>query len=102
MISAFVMRHGIMTEKLARRGVRVPAEYHADHLDQVLVRDYAARDVASFGARQTVRTMDGSPELGGDFKNHCIRPGPAHTCSCLIYFETPPGLAPCGLHGEPA
>jgi len=54
LISAFVMRHGIMTEKLARRGVRVPAEYHADHLDQVLVRDYATRDVATFGARQTV------------------------------------------------
>ncbi len=54
LISALVMRHGIMTERLARRGVRVPAEYPADHLDQLLVRDHATRDVAAFGAGETV------------------------------------------------
>jgi len=54
LISALVMRHGIMTERLARRGVRVPAEYPADHLDQLLVRDHASRDVAAFGAGETV------------------------------------------------
>jgi len=54
LISALAMRHGIMTEKLARRGVRVPAEYPADHLDQLLVRDHASREVASFHAAQTV------------------------------------------------
>jgi CBS domain-containing protein len=34
-----------MTEKLARRGMRVQSEYAADHLAPVLVRDVAARDV---------------------------------------------------------
>ena len=33
------MRNSIMTEKIARRGVRVPGEYAADFLDQLLVRD---------------------------------------------------------------
>ena len=33
------MQHSIMTEKLARRGVRVHAEYEADPLKQTLVRD---------------------------------------------------------------
>src|SRR5204862_7395158 len=32
LVSALLMRNTIMTEKLARRGVRVPAEYAADFL----------------------------------------------------------------------
>jgi CBS domain-containing protein len=39
------MRDTIMTAKIARRGVRVPTEYAADYLDQVLVRDRASRNV---------------------------------------------------------
>lgn len=39
LVSALLMRNTIMTEKLARRGVRVPSEYAADFLDQVHVRD---------------------------------------------------------------
>ncbi len=54
MISALMMRHSIMTEKLARRGVRVPAEYTADHLDQLLVKDFASRNVAFFQAGTTL------------------------------------------------
>ena len=41
-----------MTERLARRGARVQHEYAADHLSHVLVRDVAARDVASLRADQ--------------------------------------------------
>ena len=54
LISAIFMRHSIMTEKLARRGVRVPMEYPADHLDQLLVKDHATRPVATFTAGQTI------------------------------------------------
>ena len=54
LVSALLMRHGIMTEKLARRGVRVPAEYPADHLDQLLVRDHASRAVVTLAADATV------------------------------------------------
>jgi H+/Cl- antiporter ClcA/CBS domain-containing protein len=55
LISALLMRNTIMTEKIARRGVRVPTEYAADFLEQVLVRDAATRDVV------TLKTSD---ELG--------------------------------------
>ena len=48
------MRNTIMTEKIARRGVRVPAEYAADFLDQVLVRDCASRDVVTLDAADRV------------------------------------------------
>ena len=55
LVSALAMRNTIMTEKIARRGVRVPTEYAADYLEQVLVRDAATREVVS------LRTSD---ELG--------------------------------------
>ena len=45
LISSLLMRNTIMTEKIARRGVRVPTEYAADFLDQVLVRVAATREV---------------------------------------------------------
>ena len=36
LVSCLLMRNTIMTEKIARRGVRVPAEYSADFLDRGL------------------------------------------------------------------
>jgi len=50
LVSCLAMRNSIMTEKIARRGVRVPAEYAADYLDQVLVRDAASRPVRTVQA----------------------------------------------------
>ncbi len=55
LISALIMRHGIMTEKLARRGIRVPSEYPADHLDQLEVKDYASRSVVTLPSRMPLR-----------------------------------------------
>jgi H+/Cl- antiporter ClcA len=43
LVSALLMRNTIMTEKLARRGVRVPSEYAADYLDRVHVREVRLR-----------------------------------------------------------
>jgi len=51
------MRHSIMTEKIARRGVRVPAEYAADFLAQVLVRDHASRNVVVFQGDDTIEAV---------------------------------------------
>ncbi len=55
--SALLMRNTIMTEKIARRGVRVPAEYEADFLDSVLVREVCSRGIVSLKAHQTVRQV---------------------------------------------
>lgn len=54
LISALMMRNTIMTEKIARRGVRVPAEYAADYLDQVVVGDACARAVVTLQTAQTL------------------------------------------------
>jgi CBS domain-containing protein len=54
LISALLMRNTIMTEKIARRGVRVPAEYAADYLDRVAVGDACSREVVTLRTTQTL------------------------------------------------
>ncbi|HEX2573042.1 MAG TPA: chloride channel protein [Polyangia bacterium] len=54
LVSCRLMRHSIMTEKMARRGVRVLTEYVVDYLDQVLARDAASSEVVTLRADQTV------------------------------------------------
>lgn len=55
--SCLVMRNTIMTEKIARRGVRTPVEYVADPLDQLLVRDIASRPVVTLKAADPVKDV---------------------------------------------
>lgn len=50
LVSCLTMRNSIMTEKIVRRGTRVPGEYATDFLDQQLVRDHAVRDVITLDA----------------------------------------------------
>jgi H+/Cl- antiporter ClcA/CBS domain-containing protein len=45
LVAAALMRDSIMTEKLTRRGVRVPADYHADVLHTTAVADVMSHDV---------------------------------------------------------
>src|SRR5437588_4714525 len=54
LVSALLMRNTIMTEKLARRGVRVPAEYAADYLERIHVGDACSRNVIALREDQTV------------------------------------------------
>ena len=54
LVSLAFMRNSIMTEKIERRGVRVPAEYAADLLEQVMVREVALKDVAALQASQVL------------------------------------------------
>jgi len=52
LVSTLWMRHSIMTEKMARRGVRVPSELGVDFLGQMLVRDCASAPVVALLASQ--------------------------------------------------
>ena len=54
LVSCFLMRNTIMTEKIARRGIRVPSEYAADYLDQLWVGDVAKRNVVSLTSTDTL------------------------------------------------
>src|SRR5207245_10519397 len=50
LLSCLLMRNTIMTEKIARRGVRVPGEYAADFLDQVTAGACASKPVVTLNA----------------------------------------------------
>ncbi|HEX7378755.1 MAG TPA: chloride channel protein, partial [Pirellulales bacterium] len=54
LVSCLLMRNSIMTEKIARRGVSPPAEYVADVLEQVLVRQVCSATVVALKADDTV------------------------------------------------
>ena len=54
MLSSLLMRESIMTERLARRGVRVPNEYHPDPLAHLWVRDVQTRDVVVLDETRTL------------------------------------------------
>ena len=54
LVSGLMMHNTIMTEKIARRGVRVPSEYAADHLDQIAVGDACSRDVVTLQAGRSL------------------------------------------------
>jgi H+/Cl- antiporter ClcA/predicted transcriptional regulator len=57
LVSSLMMRNSIMTEKIARRGIRAPQEYVADALDHVLVRDIASKGVISLRSTQEIRAV---------------------------------------------
>jgi CBS domain-containing protein len=57
LVSCILMRNTIMTEKIARRGIRVPAEYEADYLDQIVVASVALKTVVTLKAEDTVETV---------------------------------------------
>jgi H+/Cl- antiporter ClcA/CBS domain-containing protein len=57
LVSGLLMRNTIMTEKIVRRGVRVPAEYAADYLERISVGEACSRNVVSLRATQTVHDV---------------------------------------------
>jgi CBS domain-containing protein len=79
LVSGLMMRNTIMTEKIARRGVRVPSDYAADFLDRIAVRDACSHEVVSLSAARRLgdvrrwlgeddprATHQGFPVLGDD------------------------------------
>jgi CBS domain-containing protein len=57
LVSCVLMRHTIMTEKIARRGVRVPSEYAADYLDQVWAASVATTAVKTLNANDRAASV---------------------------------------------
>jgi CBS domain-containing protein len=68
-VSSLSMRHSIMTEKIARRGLRVVNDYAADLLEQLHVSDVATQNVVTLHGAQTcaeVRAWIASHGEGAD------------------------------------
>jgi CBS domain-containing protein len=54
LVSSLLMPTTIMTEKLARRGVKVPDEFHADPNENAKVSDVCSRDLLTLRGEQTL------------------------------------------------
>ncbi len=67
LVSSLLMPNTIMTEKLARRGVRVPTEYAADYLDQVSVGDACSTSVMTVDAAEPLRSVRARAETHQGF-----------------------------------
>jgi H+/Cl- antiporter ClcA len=70
LISSIMMQHSIMTEKMARQGVHVPAEYLADFLDQVVVRDVCAKNLITLRSDQVLGETRNWINSGVDGSSH--------------------------------
>jgi H+/Cl- antiporter ClcA len=53
-VSCLLMRHTIMTEKIARRGITAHSQYSVDFMDQLRVRDAANKNVTCLSATDTI------------------------------------------------
>jgi CIC family chloride channel protein len=54
LVAGAILDHGLMTEKLARRGLHVPLDYQPDYLQATTVRDAMVTDVKVLNARDNV------------------------------------------------
>jgi CBS domain-containing protein len=57
LVSCLLMQNTIMTEKIVRRGVRVPVEYAADFMDRIFVGDAASAPVLTLAAGDSVASV---------------------------------------------
>jgi H+/Cl- antiporter ClcA len=69
-LSSLLMRNSIMTEKIARRGVRVSSDYAADLLDQVVVGARATRALVTLSAASTMGEVRAWLDSGADGTSH--------------------------------
>jgi H+/Cl- antiporter ClcA/CBS domain-containing protein len=86
LVSCLLMRHSIMTEKIARRGVRVPAEYAADFLDTILVREVVSKTLVTLNADDpllVVRAWMTSGEPGTTHQGFPVVDGMGHLVGVL-------------------
>jgi H+/Cl- antiporter ClcA/CBS domain-containing protein len=86
LVSCLLMRHSMMTEKIARRGVRVPAEYAADFLDTILVREVVSKTLVTLNADDpllVVRAWMTSGEPGTTHQGFPVVDGMGHLVGVL-------------------
>jgi chloride channel protein, CIC family len=99
LVSCLSMKHSIMTEKIARRGVRVPTEYLADSLDSVLVREVSTKEVVTLFADQSldsVRQWLNSAQAGSEHQGFPVVDGE----NKVLGVVTKRGLAEAAASGK--
>jgi CIC family chloride channel protein len=69
-LAVLVMKHSILTEKVARRGYHITQEYSVDPLDRLSVGEVMTTDVVTVPASLPVRELLGQYFLGGGPRKH--------------------------------
>ncbi|MCC6424277.1 MAG: chloride channel protein [Phycisphaerales bacterium] len=70
LVSCLLMRHSIMTEKMARQGVHVPEEFEADFLDTVSVSQMMSRPIVSLLENRPVGEVRDWIQSGAQGSSH--------------------------------
>lgn len=71
LVSLLFMKQTIMTEKISRRGVKVPSEYITDYLDQMPVEKFASKDVITINENESLnKVRDWLTENVSEIKHH--------------------------------
>lgn len=70
LVSGLLMRNTIMTEKIVRRGLRVPSDYIADYLDRLAAGDVCSRNVVSLMHDQSLPEVRKWLETDGKDTRH--------------------------------
>ena len=65
LVAGALLDHGLMTEKLARRGLRITLDYSPDYLQTTLVRDVMTTDITALAITDTVTTARSQIEETG-------------------------------------
>jgi CIC family chloride channel protein len=99
LVSCLMMPTTIMTEKIHRRGIRVPGEYSADFLDQILVRDAMSAQPLTLKGGDTldsVRTWIASAGPGTTHQGYPIVDEHGHLAGVLTRRDLLNPLTPGG------
>ncbi len=101
LLSCLLMKQTIMTEKIARRGIRVPSEYAADEMDQVHVYETATRNVVTVRGDQSIEQAQSWIVSAAPGSSHQGFPV-VNASGVLLGVITRRDLAdpPCGPHGR--
>ena len=70
LVATLAAKNSIMTEKIARMGIRALAEYLADPLEQVVVGDIASKPVVTLRTTQTVDSARRWLAVGSEKNKH--------------------------------
>ncbi|MDB4974723.1 MAG: chloride channel protein [Myxococcaceae bacterium] len=70
LVSCLLMKNSIMTEKIARRGIKVQGEYTTDFLQQLRLREHALRSVVTLRADDTIAAVRSWLEAGSPGSEH--------------------------------
>jgi H+/Cl- antiporter ClcA len=83
LVSALVLKHDVLSEKIVQRGVRVVREYDVDPLEVMVVRDYARMNFVSVNAESRVMDIYHALPEGSTARHQRLFPVYTKSTTCV-------------------